>query len=65
MRIEGGKSFGMLECPSCATEVPANNNHCPICGYEFLRPSPRHKQIKLLAALVMLALFLGIILALW
>ncbi len=23
------------ECPSCAVEVEANVESCPICGYEF------------------------------
>ena len=23
------------ECPSCAMEVPAGADACPVCGYEF------------------------------
>ena len=42
MRVEADRDFGTRECPSCATEVPKNNNHCPICGYEFPAvPPPR------------------------
>lgn len=58
MKIDSQKSFGTRECPSCATEVPANNNRCPICGYVFLQPSPTQRNLKLIGAIVMLALFL-------
>ncbi len=64
MKIEAGTSFGNRECPSCATEVPANNNRCPICGYEFLQPSPAQRNLKLWGAVVMLVLFVILILRL-
>ena len=35
MRIDASKDFGVRTCPSCAMEVAANENRCPICGYEF------------------------------
>ena len=58
MKIDAQKPFGTRECPSCATEVPANNNRCPICGYAFLRPTATQRNMKLIGAIVMLALFL-------
>ena len=61
MKIEAQKSFEMRECPSCAMEVPANNNRCPICGYQFLQPTPTQRNLKLIGAIVMLTLFLVLI----
>jgi hypothetical protein len=61
MKIEAQKSFGTRECPSCATEVPANNNRCPICSYQFLQPTPIQRNLKFIGAIVMLALFLILI----
>lgn len=58
MRILDSTDFGTRECPSCACEVPANNNRCPICGYLFPAPSPRQRHMKLWGALLMLALML-------
>jgi RNA polymerase subunit RPABC4/transcription elongation factor Spt4 len=28
-----------VECPGCAVEVDANEDICPICGYEFPKQS--------------------------
>ena len=39
MKIRDDVDFGTRECPGCACEVAANENRCPICGYEF--PAPR------------------------
>ena len=64
MKIDSQKSFGMRECPSCATEVSANNNRCPICGYVFLQPTRTQRNLKRIGAVVMLALFLILILGL-
>jgi rRNA maturation endonuclease Nob1 len=61
MKIEAQKSFGTRECPSCATEVPVNNNRCSICGYQFLQPTPIQRNLKLVGVIVMLALFLILI----
>jgi len=58
MKIDSQKPFGLRECPSCATEVPANNNRCPICGYAFLQPTSTQRKMKLIGAIVMLVLFL-------
>ena len=58
MKIDSQKAFGTRECPSCATEVPANNNRCPICGYTSLQPTPTQRNMKLIGAIVMLVLFL-------
>jgi hypothetical protein len=65
MKIEADSEFGTRECPSCATDVPANNNRCPICGYEFLQPTTARRNLKLWGALVMLALFVILILGLF
>ena len=64
MKIESNARFGTRECPSCATEVPANNNRCPICGYVFLQPTPTQRNLRLWGAILMLALFLILILGL-
>ncbi|HBA83321.1 MAG TPA: hypothetical protein DCZ95_04420 [Verrucomicrobia bacterium] len=58
MKIDGDKRFEKRECPSCACEVDANNNNCPICGYAFPQPTPTQSRMKLWGALVMLVLFL-------
>ena len=55
-------NFGKRECPSCACEVPANNNRCPICGYEFPNPTPTQRGMRLWGALIMLAILIGFIL---
>ena len=62
MSIHVGKNFGTRECPSCACEVEANHNRCPICGYEFPNPSPAQKGLKLWGALIMLAIMLALLL---
>ena len=31
--------MALRECPSCAMEVDAEADACPVCGYEF--PEPR------------------------
>jgi hypothetical protein len=61
MKIEAQKSFGTRECPSCAMEVPANHNRCPICNYPFLQPTSTQRHLKLIGAFVMLALLLVLI----
>lgn len=62
MRIDAHKDFGRRECPSCAVEVPANNNRCPICGYEFTHPTPARKYLNVWGALLLLAILLAILL---
>ncbi|HEX6981334.1 MAG TPA: zinc ribbon domain-containing protein [Balneolaceae bacterium] len=42
------------ECPSCAVEVDADAEVCPICGYEF----PRQSTAVKIAVWVMIALML-------
>ncbi|MEX0684610.1 MAG: zinc ribbon domain-containing protein [Balneolales bacterium] len=42
------------ECPSCALEVDAQNEICPICGYEF----PEQSSWSYLVIWVMIALLL-------
>jgi hypothetical protein len=63
MRIDPQRNFGQRECPSCACEVAANHNHCPICGYAFPQANPRQKGMRLGGALLMLAILLTLLLA--
>lgn len=63
MRVDAHREFGRRECPSCATEVAANENRCPVCGYEFPNPSPRQRGFKVWGALLMLALLLAILIS--
>ncbi len=65
MRIDPSQTFGPRECPACACEVPANNNRCPICGYEFPNPTPGRQRMKFWGALLMLALLLILLLGLY
>jgi len=62
MSIDAKKDFGTRECPSCACEVQANHNRCPICGYEFPNPSPVRRGMKLWGALIMLAILAALLL---
>ena len=62
MSIDHQKTFEKRECPACACEVPANNNRCPICGYEFPNPTPAQRGMRLWGALIMLAILIGLLL---
>lgn len=59
MKVDPHKKFGTRECPSCACEIEANHNRCPICGYEFPTahsPIPRNKgKIAFLLLLLILS----------
>ncbi len=63
MKIEIDKNFGTRECPSCACEIKANNNRCPICGYDLPAHSPIHRTIKFWGALIALILIFIILFA--
>ncbi len=63
MRIDTGRSFGRRECPACACDVAANNNRCPICGYEFPNRTAGFRTFRWFAAVIMLVLLLSLILA--
>jgi uncharacterized protein (UPF0212 family) len=43
-----------IECPSCAMEVDAGHEKCPICGYEF----PKQPLSLKIAVWVMIFLLL-------
>ncbi len=49
MRVDERCDHGTRECPSCACVVAANENRCPICGYEF--PNRPVGQRRWLAAI--------------
>jgi predicted amidophosphoribosyltransferase len=63
MRINITKDFGTRDCPSCAMEVAANNNRCPICGYEFPQASPAQRGLRVGGALLMLAVLVALLLS--
>lgn len=62
MSIDPNKQFPSRECPGCAMEVNANENRCPICGYEFPQPRPFQRHALSWGALVLLILFLVLVL---
>lgn len=62
MRLEASRDFGTRECPSCASEIPANNNRCPICKYHFPVANPRQRSMRFWGALIMLGLLLAMLL---
>ena len=44
-----------IECPSCAMEVNAKSEECPVCGYEFThRRDTGLKWVALLLAIFFL-----------
>ena len=55
MKIDAEHDFGERECPGCSCWVAANENRCPICGYEF--PAERRNPAHTAAAWLLLALF--------
>ena len=63
MSIDPTRRFSKRECPSCACEVETNNNRCPICGYFFPSPTPVQHHMRIVGALIMLALL--VLLILW
>lgn len=63
MNVNPDAKFGKRECPSCACEVPVNENRCPICGYEFAS-LPGRQSFRLWAALTLLGILLALLLGL-
>jgi hypothetical protein len=45
------------ECPSCASEIPADQDICYICGYEFPARGSHKPWVKWVA-LIIVILFL-------
>ena len=64
MRIDPHAHFGTRECPGCAVEVAANENRCPICGYEFPGRGPLHRNLVWIVLLFLALLLIPIFLAL-
>jgi len=56
VNIDPQQSFPSRECPSCACEVPSNNNRCPICGYVFPTPTATQRSLRIGGALIMLGI---------
>lgn len=63
MAIDAQRDFGRRECPSCACEVEANHNRCPICGYIFPQATSAQKGLRIGGALLMLGILLYVLLA--
>lgn len=59
MSVEINKNFGTRNCPSCATDVPANSNRCPICGYEFPVMPRGRKTVFWIAGVILLIILVG------
>lgn len=64
MTIDPTHDFGSRECPGCACNVPANENHCPICGYAFPGRSPLQRRLPWIVALLLTLLLLPLLLSL-
>ncbi|NLG35138.1 MAG: zinc ribbon domain-containing protein [Lentisphaerae bacterium] len=61
MKIDPHARFPKRECPGCAVEVPANENRCPVCGYEFPVQRPLHRNLWWIALLVLALLLLPLL----
>ena len=63
MKVNPHSHFGTRECPGCAVDVAANENRCPICGYEFPGRGPLHRNliwiVLLFLALLLIPIFLS------
>jgi RNA polymerase subunit RPABC4/transcription elongation factor Spt4 len=47
------------ECPSCAMDVDARADQCPICGYEFTdKRNPNLKWVAIILAILFLLMAL-------
>ena len=49
------------ECPSCASSIPDDQDHCFLCGYEFAGP-PARRSIRTWVTLGVLGFLLVIFL---
>ena len=64
MKIDPLATFPTRECPGCAVDVPANENRCPICGYEFPARGPLHRNLLWIVALFLALLLIPLLLSL-
>jgi hypothetical protein len=48
------------ECPSCAMEIDADVNECPVCGYEFPSSARGLKWAAIALAVLALLYFLSL-----
>lgn len=64
MKIDPHADFPTRECPGCAVEVPANENRCPICGYEFPGRGPLRRHLVWIVLLFLALLLIPLVLSL-
>ncbi|MDH5380140.1 MAG: hypothetical protein OEW75_04760 [Cyclobacteriaceae bacterium] len=46
------------ECPSCAMDVDAKADYCPVCGYEFPQQSKITQWIVIILVIFLLYLWM-------
>ena len=63
MKIAPQAKFGTRECPGCAVEVPAKENRCPVCGYEFPGRGPLQRTLLWIVLLLLALLLIPLLLA--
>lgn len=64
MKIDAHSDFGTRECPNCAVAVSANENRCPVCGYEFPGRGPLQRNLLWIVLLLLALLLVPLLLAL-
>ena len=64
MKIDPQARFPTRECPGCAVTVPANENRCPICGYDFPVRGALRRNLWWLVPLMLALLLLPLLSAL-
>jgi predicted amidophosphoribosyltransferase len=64
MTIDPQSDFGTRECPNCAVDVSANENRCPICGYEFPGRGLLHRNLIWIVLLFLALLLIPLLLSL-
>ncbi len=63
MKIDPHADFPARECPGCAVAVPANENRCPICGYEFPARGLLHRNLLWIVLLCLALLLIPLLLS--
>lgn len=65
MHIDPHSQFPTRECPGCGVDVPANENRCPICLYEFPVRGTLHRNLWWIALVVILLLLMPLLRIFW